>query len=637
MECLDDNVASEFVSGAMPHSSVTKVEKHLAGCRDCRELVAALAGADDIDSNAATHRHEREALTESQAGRLPALSIGDRVGRYLVLSTLGTGGMGQVFAAYDPQLDRKIALKVLRANLGANTKDARARLKREAQAIAQLNHPNVVAVYDVGTTSTPGAGPGVSTPGSNGEDVYIAMEFVEGDTLTTWLKRWPRTWREILEVFHQAARGLMAAHSVGLLHRDFKPDNVLVGGDGRVRVTDFGLARSLFGIDDSGRGPTAAADLLKARADGSPLLVDLTATGTVLGTPRYMPPEQLLGPNIDARSDQFSFCVALYEALYGTHPLPGGTSVAMLEEGKEASPPPDARLPATISRAVMRGLAKERTQRFPTMAALVTELTPPVVRAPGRGIAFAVVGLIVIGVATAAVMASHDQKLVPNDRNDELVHVMIGQIGELEKSNKELRKQLLQRDVIHTSDLQQIEHDKQQLEANDALIHQLTDKVTALRMDRSAPKPLLQAKNVIAAVAMAQHDLEGCFDEWAERPLDSKDVGRPNALVHTNDSDVLVALRVSPDGTAMQLTDIHGDPLTEMINGIAMPVVAQAKGPDTDRSTSLKFCVEHALAGVPYPKGPEIVDLEVAVTWTAPNIINTSARVTGHREPAPSP
>ncbi|HET9990001.1 MAG TPA: serine/threonine-protein kinase, partial [Kofleriaceae bacterium] len=572
MECLDDNVASEFVSGAMPHGAVTKVEKHLAGCRDCRELVAALAGADDVDSNAATHRHEREVLTESQAGRLPTLSIGDRVGRYLVLSTLGTGGMGHVFAAYDPQLDRKIALKVLRANLGANTKEARSRLKREAQAIAQLNHPNVVAVYDVGTTT-------------NGEDVYIAMEFVEGDTLTTWLKRWPRTWREILEVFHQAARGLMAAHSVGLLHRDFKPDNVLVGGDGRVRVTDFGLARSLFGIDDSGRGPTAAADVLKARAGGSPLLVDLTATGTVLGTPRYMPPEQLLGPNIDARSDQFSFCVALYEALYGVHPLPGATSVAMLEEGKEAQPPPDARLPTPISRAVMRGLAKERTQRFPTMAALVTELTPAPERAPGRGIAIAVVGLIVIGVATAAVMASHDHELVPSDRNEEIVHVMIGQIRELENSNKALRKQLLERDVRHEDDIQQIERDKQKLEANDELIHELTDKVTALRMDRIVPKPMLQAKNVIAAVATAQHDLEGCFDEWAERPLDSKDVGRPNALLHTNDSDVLVALRVGPDGTAMQLSDIHGDPMTEMINGIAMPVQALAKGPDTDRSS----------------------------------------------------
>jgi hypothetical protein len=294
-------------------------------------------------------------------------------------------------------------------------------------------------------------------------------------------------------------------------------------------------------------------------------------------------------------------------------------------------------LPATISRAVMRGLAKERTQRFPTMAALVSELTPPLERAPGRGIAFAVVGLIVIGVATAAVMASHDHEVVQSDHNDEIVHVMIGQISELEKSNKQLRKQLLERDMQHGVDVEQIRHDKEQLEANDELIHQLTDKVTAIRMDRAAPKPLLQAKNVIAAVGTAQHDLEGCFDEWAERPSDSKDVGHPREIGHRKDSDVLVALRIGPDGGAMQLTDIHGDLLNEMVDGVGMPVMAQAKGPDTDRSISLKFCVEHALSGVAYPKGPEIVDLEVAVTWEFPDLIATSARVTGHREPSPTP
>src|SRR6187455_1563851 len=200
VECLNDNAASEFVSGALSAAALTKVEGHLAGCRDCRALVAALAGGpDDADSNAATHKHERIRPDDSQVAKRPQLSIGDRVGRYLVLSTLGTGGMGVVFAAYDPQLDRKVALKLLRANLrGPSAKEARTRLKREAQAIAQLNHPNVVGVYDVGTTDD-GA-------------VYIAMEFVEGDTLTTWLRKWPRSWREILEVFHQASRGLQAAH-----------------------------------------------------------------------------------------------------------------------------------------------------------------------------------------------------------------------------------------------------------------------------------------------------------------------------------------------------------------------------------------------------------------------------------------
>src|SRR5574338_147968 len=151
VECLDDNAASEFVSGALAGSAISRVETHLASCRDCRALVAALAG-DETDSNAATHKHEKlERSDDSQVAKRPVLSIGDRVGRYLVLSSIGAGGMGVVFAAYDPQLDRKVALKLLRANLGANAKEARTRLKREAQAIAQLNHPNVVGVYDVGT------------------------------------------------------------------------------------------------------------------------------------------------------------------------------------------------------------------------------------------------------------------------------------------------------------------------------------------------------------------------------------------------------------------------------------------------------------------------------------------------------
>ena len=599
MECLDDNVASEFVSGTMAASAITKVEHHLASCRDCRALVAALAGADDIDSNARTHRHEKEELTESQAGKLPVLAIGDRVGRYLVLSTLGAGGMGQVFAAYDPQLDRKIALKVLRANLGANAKEARARLKREAQAIAQLNHPNVVGVYDVGTTG-------------DTDDVYIAMEFVEGDTLTTWLKRWPRTWREILEVYHQAARGLMAAHSVGLLHRDFKPDNVLVGGDGRVRVTDFGLARSLFGIDDSGRGATEA---VQPRPDGSPLHVDLTATGTVLGTPRYMPPEQLMGPNIDARSDQFSFCVALYEALYSKHPLEGSTSVSMLEHGKEALPPPEGtRVPSSVAKAVMRGLAKERTQRWPTMAALVSELTPPVKHARGRTAAVAMVGVIVLGVAAAAVMASHRPQMITADGPDsDTIRVLVDQINILETQVKQDRKKLLELDLLHGTDVKQIEHDKEELLAKETRIQALVEQVTKIRIEKVLPKSTTQGGNVIRAVPSAQHDLEGCFDEWASRPLTAEAVGSANALRRANDSDVLVTLEVGPDGRATN---------------------ANSTGEDTARSPSLKLCVEGALAGITYPTGPDVIEIEVSVAWVAPNLINTSARVTGHHEPS---
>src|SRR5262249_21286499 len=329
-------------------------EGHLASCRDCRALVAALAVNAGDDSSAATFRHER--VSASQAGELPrrTLSVGDRVGRYLALSSLGAAGMGVVFAAYAPQLDRKIALKLLRSGLAGSSKDARTRLQREAQAIAQLSHPNVVSVYDVGTTVD--------------GDLYIAMEFVEGDTLTTWLRKYPRTWREIIDVFLQAARGLLSAHRVGLLHRDFKPDNVLVGGDGRVRVTDFGLARSLLAPEEAAQ-PKPVMTVLN---------LALTATGTVLGTPRYMPPEQLTGPDLDERSDQFSFCVALYEALYEVHPLPGGTAAAMIDRGDRALAPPEGtRIPASIGRAVLRGLERDRAKRFPSMGTLIDELVPP--------------------------------------------------------------------------------------------------------------------------------------------------------------------------------------------------------------------------------------------------------------------
>ncbi|HEX4416801.1 MAG TPA: protein kinase, partial [Kofleriaceae bacterium] len=488
MEHLDDNAASEFVSGTLAASALGKVETHLAGCRDCRALVAALAQGSGDDSSAATFRYEL--LSASQVSDLPrrTLSVGDRVGRYLVLSSIGAGGMGVVFAAYDPQLDRKIALKLLRSGLAVSNKDARARLRREAQAIAQLSHPNVVSVYDVGTTDD--------------GDLYIAMEFVEGDTLTTWLKKYPRTWREIIDVFLQAARGLVAAHGVGLLHRDFKPDNVLVGGDGRVRVTDFGLARSLLAPDE----------LTQARPEMTALDVALTATGTVLGTPRYMPPEQMTGLDLDARSDQFSFCVALYEALYGKHPLEGSTSVSMLEHGKAALPPPEGtRVPSSVAKAVMRGLAKERTQRWPTMAALVSELTPPVQHARGRTAAVAMVGVIVLGVAAAAVMASHRPQMITADGPDsDTIRVLVDQINILETQVKQDRKKLLELDLLHGTDVKQIEHDKEELLAKETRIQALVEQVTKIRIEKVLPKSTTQGSKVIAAVPTAQHDLEGC-------------------------------------------------------------------------------------------------------------------------------
>jgi serine/threonine protein kinase len=596
VECLDDNAASEFVAGSLSGPAASRVEGHLAGCRDCRALVAALAGAGDVDSQAETRQRER--VTESQAGKLPRkYAVGDRVGRYLVLSTLGAGGMGVVLSAYDPHLDRKVALKLLRANLGANAKDARVRLKREAQAIAQLSHPNVVGVYDVGTTDE--------------GDVYIAMEFVEGDTLTTWCKRWPRTWREILEVFHQAARGLMAAHGVGLLHRDFKPDNVLVGGDGRVRVTDFGLARSVLGPDDPQR----------PKPESSPLHTELTATGTVLGTPRYMPPEQLTGPEIDARADQFSFCVALYEALFGTHPLPGATSVSMLEHNDEALPPPDnTRVPAAITRAVMRGLQRERIKRFPTMSALMSELVPPVQRSPVRYLAAAALAVVIIGGATAAVVTRPEpiRRIDPPDDGP-----FVQQIKELTAQRDRLEAQieeLIKRNNTTKDELQAV---KQELDTVNARYNKALDELARRRAldpgKAAAGKVASQITNIqiSAALSAADRNLEGCFDEWYQRQaLDAIEVVKRPA---PKDAQLAVDLGVTPDGIG------H--------DAIAKGELDAARdGSLTRVHGTLSFCVEDAIKRVAFPKGPEALDVTVQVAWEAPGIVNTSGRVVGRHE-----
>jgi len=585
VQCLDDNAVSEFVSGALPSGLLTKVEGHLAGCRDCRDLVAAMAQDAIADSNVKTVKHEK--LSASQVAELPkkTLSVGDRVGRYLVLSTLGTGGMGVVFAAYDPQLDRKVALKLLRSGLQLATKDARKRLQREAQAIAQLSHPNVVGVYDVGTTDD--------------GDLYIAMEFVEGDTLTTWLKRWPRTWREIIDVFLQAARGLVAAHSVGLLHRDFKPDNVLVGGDGRVRVTDFGLARSLIAHldEESGRGPTPQMP--------TALNSQLTATGTVLGTPRYMPPEQLTGPDIDARADQFSFCVALHEALYGEHPLPGSTSVSMLEKGDKANPPPDnTRVPSNINKAVARGLERDRAKRWPTMAQLMAELVPPAPRVNARIVAMGLGGLLLVTGAAAAVMAQKDPALEnapPDDRDIlfEQINELKAQINQLDKERRKLIKELEARSV----DLPRLE---KALAEKDEQIQGLIRKVTELETTKAvvpraaaAGRKPSQMFEVNKAIIDSEGIFDGCFAEWSER---RDDMG--NAHLEAN---MIVRLTVNADG---------------------VPHSATASG---ESSPSLRLCLELAVVRIKFPSGPEHLDVEVQVGW-AEGVLNLSPRITGRRD-----
>jgi tetratricopeptide (TPR) repeat protein len=313
--------------------------------------------------------HEREPAT---------LERGVQVGRYLVLGRVGRGGMGEVFAAHDPELDRKVALKLLHVRPGlADDSQARARMAREAQAMARLNHPNTVTVHDVG---------------EHEGRVFLAMEFVEGQTLGGWLKQSPRGWREVVTVFMAAGRGLAAAHAAGLIHRDFKPDNVMLTATGRVLVMDFGLARAgtSESIDAAPRELAPGSDLeatalaeeldtadsLSSRSRPQ-LSTSLTQAGALLGTPAYMAPEQLRGGNVDARSDQWAFCVTFWEALHGQRPFPGKTMAQLIGAVLDGGPPPSPRrsgVPTWLHRLVLRGLARKPEQRWPSLDVLLTEL-----------------------------------------------------------------------------------------------------------------------------------------------------------------------------------------------------------------------------------------------------------------------
>ncbi len=302
----------------------------------------------------------------SQAPPAPASNL--RIGRHTILQTLGEGGMGVVYAAYDPELDRKVAIKLVNGD-GAGV-EGKARLLREAQAMAKLAHPNVAAIYDVGLC---------------GEQVYVAMEFIKGETLKAWSERHRGDWRRLVAMFVDAGEGLEAAHCAGLVHRDFKPENVLVGDDGRPRVLDFGLVRAasheLETLDEEeDLSSTGSSTIMEALRDSSDALDGgLTRAGAIMGTPAYMSPEQVEGHTeaVDARSDQFSFCVALYEALYDQLPFQGGTLselFAAIRRGVVRPPPRGSRVPAWIHRALLRGLAVDPAQRWPSMQELLDTL-----------------------------------------------------------------------------------------------------------------------------------------------------------------------------------------------------------------------------------------------------------------------
>jgi tetratricopeptide (TPR) repeat protein/predicted Ser/Thr protein kinase len=328
-DCPSLSTLGAFRAGAGEAEESTRIAQHVSACGVCSTFLGT--------------------LSPRIAAPAPPVELapGTRAGRFVIEGRLGAGGMGVVYAARDPELGRSVAVKVLRHGTSA---ESSARLRREAKALARLAHPNVVMVFESGLV---------------GEQVFVVMELIEGTRLDAWLAERRLGWREALDTFVQAGRGLAAAHRAGIVHRDFKPANVLVGHDGRVRVVDFGLAR------DEGEGIAA----LETPDTGEPLAAALTLTGAVVGTPAYMAPEQRRGEPVSARSDQFSFCVSLYEALFGVRPAPG------------ASAPRKTRVPVSIRRAIERGLAPEAADRWPTLDALLDALASRARRHQGRALA----------------------------------------------------------------------------------------------------------------------------------------------------------------------------------------------------------------------------------------------------------
>jgi eukaryotic-like serine/threonine-protein kinase len=330
-----------------------------------------------------TSSQEADATANRRAPTRPAIPAEKRMGRYEIVRELGSGTMGTVFEAWDPQLERSVALKVLRKrNTEAFQHDLdRTRLVREAQALARLSHPNVVPVYDVAMTADE----------DGGERVFLTMEMVRGVTLRTWLTREP-SWRKRLEVLIQAGEGLAAAHSVGLVHRDFKPDNVIVDEDGRALVVDFGLAR----------GPASRFEASTLLGDAPSVSLPVTQTGMVLGTPVYMAPEQHAGYRVDPHADQFAFCVTAFEALYGKRPFPARDfhSLAHLKRTGAIADTKNPDIPQGIHAALIRGLSAKPDARWPSMEQLLVALRAEA--RPRRSARVArVMGLGVVGLAFA--------------------------------------------------------------------------------------------------------------------------------------------------------------------------------------------------------------------------------------------
>jgi hypothetical protein len=367
-DCLSGDELDRFLECRLTAEESDRARAHLSsGCASCQQAVVA-ASRKLAGSGPDITRHPAEGTLPALELATPRLQPGVDVARYRVVRYIGGGGGGQVYEAFDPQLGRAVALKLLRAE-----RDQGTQVVGEARALAKLSHPNVVNVYDAGIFDG---------------RAFVVMELVEGLSLARWLEQAPRDWHAIVDRFVDAGKGLAAAHAAGLVHRDVKPANVIVGVDGRARMADFGLA------EPSGHTPRS---------------------GQIAGTPAYMAPEQLVGEPADARSDQFSFCVAFYWALYGQHPyrqtsIAGATLLTVAREvmaGRIRRPPPGRAVPAWLERAVARGLSAEPRERHPSMEALLEEIArglraPPPGRLRRKVLAAMLAGVTLVGLGVTA-------------------------------------------------------------------------------------------------------------------------------------------------------------------------------------------------------------------------------------------
>lgn len=381
MLCPGDIVLADYV--ARPDTdSARQLDEHLAECQSCRGQVFAFSAAQEVQPPDAVELATGSA--PCAADGVPAVSM--QIGRFLLQEEIGAGSMGTVYQARDTVLERQVAIKILRSNSALDA-DQRIRLLREAQSLAQLTHPHVVTIYEAGEQVG---------------HVYIAMERIDGPSLDIWLET-PRTWREIVQVFAQAALGLHAAHLANLIHRDVKPRNILIADNNRAVVVDFGL------VGDEKRIRTAG----EREANADPVL---TQTGALIGTPAYASPEQLCGQQAQVQSDVFSLCVALFEALCGIRPF-AGKNIAQLRQSIKEGTLQHTRPPA-VPRAlwglVREGLNADPNNRPSSMQVIADKLAR-VCAAPIRRRRLAIASVALAGLAglSAAFAFAPTKRIAP--------------------------------------------------------------------------------------------------------------------------------------------------------------------------------------------------------------------------------